>query len=301
MSSWLSGAKGPMKQKAAQVMVAGEPVPLRYQLDEWHRARCTADQLRVETAPARLVAGRGAECCKRAGWRIAWGEAAGRWPAVATSRPLCRCGYQDPASGRDRLSGDLGPPRVDRTRRLRRPAGRSTQSIWETDAYGHRGKLQTRRLRSRHLWVIVASVFVWFVAFFTAGALLFVFPTMGAPARVDAIVVLGGSGDRLGLGMELARDDRAPHLVLSMGLPWLPPGICTQHVGPAKVICFQPNLDTTEGETEGASRVAEQHGWSSLILVTTARSGARTCGSSAATRARSTASPPQCPGTGGRT
>jgi uncharacterized SAM-binding protein YcdF (DUF218 family) len=115
----------------------------------------------------------------------------------------------------------------------------------------------------------VASLFVLLAAFLTASALLFVFPTMGAPARVDAIVVLGGSGDRLGVGLELARDDRAPYLVLSMGLPWLPPGICTQHVGPATVICFHPNPDTTQGEAEGASRIARQHGWSSLILVTT--------------------------------
>ena len=133
---------------------------------------------------------------------------------------------------------------------------------------GIRGRLQ-RRLRSRRLQVIVASVFVLFVAFITASALLFAFPTMGAPARVDAIVVLGGSGDRLGLGLELAREDRAPYLVLSMGLPWLPPGICAQHVGPATVICFHPNPDTTQGEAEGASRIAGQHGWSSLILVTT--------------------------------
>jgi uncharacterized SAM-binding protein YcdF (DUF218 family) len=89
------------------------------------------------------------------------------------------------------------------------------------------------------------------------------------PARVDAIVVLGGSDDRLGLGMQLAREGRAPYLVLSMGLPWLPPGICTQHVGPAMVICFRPDPDTTQGEAEGASRIAKQHGWRSIVVVTT--------------------------------
>lgn len=99
--------------------------------------------------------------------------------------------------------------------------------------------------------------------------MLFVFPTEGAPARVDAIVVLGGSGDRIDLGIQLARDDRASYLVLSMGLPWLPPGVCTQHVGPATVICFQPDPDTTQGEAEGASRIAKRYGWTSLVLVTT--------------------------------
>jgi uncharacterized SAM-binding protein YcdF (DUF218 family) len=124
-------------------------------------------------------------------------------------------------------------------------------------------------LKSRRWRIVPAAVFVFIVAFCTATALLFVFPTEGAPARVDAIVVLGGSGNRLDLGLQLAREDRAPYLVLSMGLPWLPPGICTQDVGAAKVICFQPNPDTTQGEAEGASVLAKQHNWSSLLVVST--------------------------------
>jgi uncharacterized SAM-binding protein YcdF (DUF218 family) len=124
-------------------------------------------------------------------------------------------------------------------------------------------------LKSRRLRVLLTAAFVFIVAFCTASALLFVFPAEGAPARVDAIVVLGGSGDRLDLGLQLAREGRAPYLVLSMGLPWLPPGICTQDVGKAKVICFQPNPDTTQGEAEGASAIAKHYGWSSLLLVST--------------------------------
>jgi len=131
-----------------------------------------------------------------------------------------------------------------------------------------RGK-PPKRLRSRRLRIIAATVLILFTALCAASALLFVFPTMGAPAHVNAIVVLGGEGDRLGLGMQLARDDRAPYLVVSMGLPWLPAGLCTQHVGGAKVICFHPNPDTTQGEAEGASQIAKRYGWSSLLLVTT--------------------------------
>ena len=130
------------------------------------------------------------------------------------------------------------------------------------------GKLQ-RRLSSGRSRLIVAVVCVLFAAFCTVSALLFIFPTTGMPARVDAIVVLGGTGDRLDLGMQLAKDGKAPYLVLSKGLPWLPPGICAQHVGPATVICFQPNPDTTQGEAEGAALLARQHGWRSLVLVTT--------------------------------
>ncbi len=100
-------------------------------------------------------------------------------------------------------------------------------------------------------------------------AQLFIWPSTGMPARVDAIVVLGGPGDRVGYAMRLARDDRARYLVFSRGLGRLPPGICVQHVGPATVLCFQPDPDTTQGEAEGTARLAKRYGWRSLALVTT--------------------------------
>jgi uncharacterized SAM-binding protein YcdF (DUF218 family) len=133
---------------------------------------------------------------------------------------------------------------------------------------GGRGKLH-RRLKSWRWRAAAAAVLAVFLAFCALTLRLFVFPARGLPARVDAIVVLGGSGDRLDLGLQLAREDRAPYLVLSLGLPWVPPGICQQHVGPAQVICFHPDPDTTQGEAEGASQIAKQHGWQSIALVTT--------------------------------
>jgi uncharacterized SAM-binding protein YcdF (DUF218 family) len=119
-------------------------------------------------------------------------------------------------------------------------------------------------------WRVTAVVILALLMVFCAvSARLFVFPAMGMPARVDAIVVLGGSGDRLDRGVRLALEDRAPYLVLSTGLPWLPPGICTQHVGSATVICLRPDPDTTRGEAEGTARLAKRYGWRSLVLVTT--------------------------------
>jgi hypothetical protein len=92
----------------------------------------------------------------------------------------------------------------------------------------------------------------------TVTARLFVWPATGMPAKVDAIVVLGGPGDRVDYAMQLARENRAPYLVFSKGLGWLPPGICTEHVGSATVLCFQPNPDTTQGESEAFAKLAEQ-------------------------------------------
>ncbi len=89
------------------------------------------------------------------------------------------------------------------------------------------------------------------------------------PAHVDAIVVLGGAGSRLGLGERLAEEGRSRVLVVSEGLPTYPPALCAQHVGAATVICFNPSPGTTQGEAEYVSRLAKQRGWRSLVLVTT--------------------------------
>ena len=88
------------------------------------------------------------------------------------------------------------------------------------------------------------------------------------PARVDAIVVLGGPGDRLAKGLELAHQGRAPVLVISEGLP-VPPRLCRPQGQALKVICFQPEPGTTRGEAEFVGRLAKQYRWRSMVLVTT--------------------------------
>jgi uncharacterized SAM-binding protein YcdF (DUF218 family) len=124
------------------------------------------------------------------------------------------------------------------------------------------------RFTGRGWRVTAVAILVLLIVFCALSARLFVFPAIGMPARVDAIVVLGGSGDRLDRGLRLAADDRAPYLVLSTGLPWIPPGICAQHAGPATVICLRPDPDTTRGEAEGVARLAKRYGWRSMVLVT---------------------------------
>jgi uncharacterized SAM-binding protein YcdF (DUF218 family) len=124
-------------------------------------------------------------------------------------------------------------------------------------------------LVSRRWRWITSLVLVLIIALCAASARLFVWPPTGMPARVSAIVVIGGLGDRAPYGVQLAREDRASYLVFSKGLNWIPPGICTQHVGTATVLCYQPNPDTTQGEAEGAERLAKRYGWRSIVLVTT--------------------------------
>jgi uncharacterized SAM-binding protein YcdF (DUF218 family) len=124
------------------------------------------------------------------------------------------------------------------------------------------------RVGRRWRWIMTLALAL-VVAFCAVTARLFVWPSTGMPARVSAIVVIGGLGDRAPYGVQLAREDRASYLVFSMGLNWIPPGICDQHVASAKVICYQPDPDTTKGEAEGAARLAKQYDWRSIVLVTT--------------------------------
>jgi len=95
---------------------------------------------------------------------------------------------------------------------------------------------------------------------------LFVWPAQGMPARVSAIVMLAGPGNRLPLALQLAREHRAPMLVISQGqhgyggpCPPRPPGV--------QLICFKPVPGNTRGETEFAGQLAKQYHWRSVVLV----------------------------------
>jgi uncharacterized SAM-binding protein YcdF (DUF218 family) len=88
------------------------------------------------------------------------------------------------------------------------------------------------------------------------------------PAHVDAIVVPGGSGDRIDAAVKLAKADRARYLVLSEGMP-IPQQFCGTRIGSAEVLCFMPNPDTTQGEAEGIARLGEKYSFQSIVLVTT--------------------------------
>ena len=115
---------------------------------------------------------------------------------------------------------------------------------------------------------VLIALAVLFALFCGATARLFVWPTTGMPARVDAIVVPGGFGNRIAAAITLAKQGRARYLVLSQG-EYVPPQLCGAHVGAATVLCFKPNPDTTQGEAEGTARLAQEYGFRSIVLVTT--------------------------------
>lgn len=124
-----------------------------------------------------------------------------------------------------------------------------------------RGFFRTGR---RTLLVALAVV----VAFALVTARLFVFPARGAPPHVDAIVVLAGDGNTYGTALGLAREGRAPVLVVSTGHLGFG-GPCPARTSAAKVICFQPDPANTRGEAQYIGKLTAQHHWNSIVLVTT--------------------------------
>ena len=106
------------------------------------------------------------------------------------------------------------------------------------------------------------------VALLLVTARLFVWPAEGMPARVSAIVMLAGPGDRLPVALQLAREHRAPMLVVSRGWQGYG-GPCPRPVPAVQLICFDPNPGNTRGEAEFAGQLAKRYHWRSVVLVTT--------------------------------
>jgi uncharacterized SAM-binding protein YcdF (DUF218 family) len=123
----------------------------------------------------------------------------------------------------------------------------------------------------RRAFIILIVLVLVFVA---ATARLLVWPAQGMPASVDAIVMLAGPGDRLPVALEMAREHRAPVLVVSQGWKGYG-GPCPPNTAGVKLICFEPNPGNTRGEAEFAGRLARQYHWRSIVLVTTATQDTR--------------------------
>jgi uncharacterized SAM-binding protein YcdF (DUF218 family) len=125
-----------------------------------------------------------------------------------------------------------------------------------------------RRPRRRRFVIAAAALLVAVTA--AATARLFVWPERGMPARVDAIVMLNGPGDRLPTALRLAWAHRAPVVVISRGSPyWAKGSGCAPRIPGVRVICFSPDPATTRGEAEFTGRLARQYHWHSVVLVTT--------------------------------
>ena len=149
---------------------------------------------------------------------------------------------------------------------MRTELGRSLTRFRTTQMPRTAGPGRPRRRR----FLIAAAAFL-VVVFCAATARLFVWPERGMPARVNAIVMLNGQGNRLPTTLDLAWAHRAPVVVISRGSPyWANGSICAPRIPGVRVICFSPDPDTTQGEAEYAGHLARRYHWRSIVLVTTA-------------------------------
>ena len=126
------------------------------------------------------------------------------------------------------------------------------------------GRRGSSRRRRRILAVVLALV----VTLGVVSARLFVWPAEGMPSRASAIVMLAGPGDRLPVALQLAREHRAPVLVVSRGWQGYG-GPCPAPVPGVRLICFDPDPGNTRGEAEFVGRLATRYHWRSMVLVTT--------------------------------
>jgi len=151
------------------------------------------------------------------------------------------------------------------------PAAASPAS--EVDAAGAPAPRNRGRRRRR---LIAAALAVLLAAFCATTARLFMFPARGMPAHVDAIVMLGGRGDRFHEALQLAYQRRARYLAISLGSSFPGPGPrgsrpvfrCGPPIPGVTVLCFAPDPATTQGEAEETGRLAAKYHWHSVALVT---------------------------------
>ncbi len=115
----------------------------------------------------------------------------------------------------------------------------------------------------RALFVALTPIMVFAVI----TARLIVWPAQGMPARVSAIVMLAGPGDRLAAALRLAAEHRAPMLVVSRGWKGYS-GPCPPAIRGVKLVCFEPNPGDTRGEAEFVGQLAKRYRWHSVVLVT---------------------------------
>lgn len=133
----------------------------------------------------------------------------------------------------------------------------------------------TRTLLKRTLLWVLISVVAVLVAWFIAAFQHFYNVHTIAPAKADAVVMLGGaSKERLLDAMMLRADLNAPYLVISNTNT---PGnatadeYCKTHSNKAiypDVVCFTPAPMDTRGEATELGKLAAKNGWKNIVVVT---------------------------------
>jgi uncharacterized SAM-binding protein YcdF (DUF218 family) len=115
--------------------------------------------------------------------------------------------------------------------------------------------------------VVPALLAAWVVAVVAVYALYH----GGKPVHAGAVVVLQGSSTRLPIGLRLVREGYAPLLVISRGShKKLEARLCSGRlrVPRVNVLCFEADPPSTRGEAEFVGRLARDHHFTRIDVVT---------------------------------
>jgi uncharacterized SAM-binding protein YcdF (DUF218 family) len=118
----------------------------------------------------------------------------------------------------------------------------------------------------------LVSACLVFTAIVAAGVPVYVRPQTDQLRHADAILILGGENySRYPFGFELSAKGWAPNVVVSNPNGahdrWLT-NYCVAPHREFHLYCFIPDPPTTKGEGRELRRLASQHGWRTIIVVT---------------------------------
>ncbi len=133
-----------------------------------------------------------------------------------------------------------------------------------------------RRIRQRRTRVRLLAFLSTVVTIVAAWSFLqFVVPSENLPESADAVVVFAGGqpNERIGRALDLMEQGVAPRLIVSEGNQVWARGtelerLCSAGSDSFEVVCATPDPDSTIGEATMFADFAAEHGWDSLVIVT---------------------------------
>jgi hypothetical protein len=139
-----------------------------------------------------------------------------------------------------------------------------------TESTADGGARRRPRRAGRRCRIVVAVALVAWVAFGVPTGRLFIWPDLPElPEHVDAVVELGGPGDRDQVALAVAREHRASFLAQSTTAADARSGRCLPPVPDVTILCFHAEPGTTRGEARRIARLAQHYHWTSVAVVTT--------------------------------
>ena len=129
-----------------------------------------------------------------------------------------------------------------------------------------------RRRRFGRVLVSLCLVLIALIVTVVAGVPVYVRPQIDRPRHADAILILGGPDyQRYTFGLDLGARGWARNVVVSnphgADDPWLT-RFCAAPQTRFELHCFNPDPPTTKGEGRELARLASEHGWRTVIVVT---------------------------------